>query len=1425
MEYFFDSDPGEGNGTPVPASTNTGTVSVNLSAISVADLAQGTHLFFLRAQDDTGRWGPARQARFVMPFAGINVSPVHIDRAEYFFDQDPGPGSGTPIPVPVDGLFDSLGEAVSVGGIDLSALPLGPHTLFVRMRGSDGTWGPARSAGSGVLSPAAFNFEVSGTRTVTALEYYVDTDPGAGNGTPLPLPTVTGSIFQSALRNLSTDLLSLGAHTLYLRARDGDGRWGPSHQRRFEIISTNQTISGVEYFVDTDPGVGAGTALSATDGAFDEGGEQVRGALPPPILADGSHQVFVRARSSTGAWSSAVGQDVTVGSAPAITSISPTAGVAGLSVTIAGSNFGPIQGGSTVTFNGAGAVVTSWSDTSIQATVPASATNGPVVVTVAGVASNGVTFIVSRSFAFSGNVYADRNGINGYEPGEGLRGAIVRLSPIQSCIGVTATDPVVADESGFYSFGNVPECTYQVAASWSGREDTEIYQNQLDIVTVQGAPVEYNVRIQKTLRINLIVVDFLNNRFSQDPVVPQDRLNQLRAYHRDNSKGLIDIQSDVGPGQFHYLQSSITDPSALLTSTAILKAVLCEALLRGITSSVLDPETIFVVAYKGNSYRAMATAFSQSPCSVGENVSAYAILVGYPDGSQIRAGEVNNQAFGTWAHEIGHQMGRFNRAYSVGTEPNQVYFNVPDLYDVGNVNEYDLMAFGSHTGSGTAPTLMSTFSRWFAGWESWNLANIANFPSASMTVMVPELSTSPLGLARPKIRSASDSRFLILEYRSKTTSAGNPPRDALLPNDGLVLYGLDEVNRDTDPRIAYWCRWSDPPTGPQDTFTLNLQAVLNPFESGLLVNLWLKVTREADDSGQASARIRPIVPGDFNRPLRGVLVRSWGALTGDCITPVADQTQYRPDIDLHVYTPDGRHVGWNYPKNVYEVGIEGAVVSGDMGYGDEWILVPANESGLRFVLTNRDGQLWSQEAGVDPSQIVFNEQYEVQTVLVDPTANIMAKSAPTTVGASQFGAWQQGLDETVPGRLSYTGSIPFSDTSAPMSTITISPAPNAAGWSPVPQTVSIQATDDVYVALTEYSLDLGLTWQPYSQPFVVSSTGVSQIQYRSYDNFGNIEAVKTAVVRIDLTPPSLPSIQDAGLYSTNPSGLGVTWSSSDPESGVVAFQYLVGTASGLGDVVTGTSTQSGAQTLAVSLTDRQAYFVCARAVNTAGLVSGQACTDGITFLTPGADPDGDGFTNDAEVTAKSDPFNADSRPGSTTSGLHTGFNLASFPAETLYYGNLSSLLGVLGGPDVISRVQLVDPVTKAVSQSGYDQLGHFFGQDIALPAGQGLPGAIIYAKSDVQLTFSSIYCSTWNLKIGINLVGTPCAAGLTAFQLLQAIGDSTMVSSIQRFNPTTGQFETAGYGSIGLPSGVNFPIVGGEGYVVSMKQERLGFRP
>jgi len=88
---------------------------------------------------------------------------------------------------------------------------------------------------------------------------------------------------------------------------------------------------------------------------------------------------------------------IVVSAAATISGLNPSSGAIGTPVTVSGSDFGATQGSSTVTFNGTTATPTNWSDSSITVPVPANASTGPVVVTVSGIASNGVTFTLTYS--------------------------------------------------------------------------------------------------------------------------------------------------------------------------------------------------------------------------------------------------------------------------------------------------------------------------------------------------------------------------------------------------------------------------------------------------------------------------------------------------------------------------------------------------------------------------------------------------------------------------------------------------------------------------------------------------------------------------------------------------------------------------------------------------------------------------------------------------------------------------------------------------------------------------------------------------------------------------------------------------------------------------------------------------------------------
>ncbi|WP_256252923.1 carbohydrate binding domain-containing protein [Paenibacillus sp. UNC496MF] len=103
------------------------------------------------------------------------------------------------------------------------------------------------------------------------------------------------------------------------------------------------------------------------------------------------------------------------------------------------------------------------------------------------------------------------------------------------------------------------------------------------------------------------------------------------------------------------------------------------------------------------------------------------------------------------------------------------------------------------------------------------------------------------------------------------------------------------------------------------------------------------------------------------------------------------------------------------------------------------------------------------------------------------------------------------------------GSIESPDTTAPVTTAALSPAqPDGQnGWYVQPVSVTLTAEDDKPGAAgSEYSLDNGVNWQPYENPFTVDQDGSTVIRYRSTDGAGNVEEARTLTVPIDRTAPT-----------------------------------------------------------------------------------------------------------------------------------------------------------------------------------------------------------------------------------------------------------------------------------------------------------------
>ena len=94
-------------------------------------------------------------------------------------------------------------------------------------------------------------------------------------------------------------------------------------------------------------------------------------------------------------------------------------------------------------------------------------------------------------------------------------------------------------------------------------------------------------------------------------------------------------------------------------------------------------------------------------------------------------------------------------------------------------------------------------------------------------------------------------------------------------------------------------------------------------------------------------------------------------------------------------------------------------------------------------------------------------------------------------------------------------------------------------------------------------------------------------------------------------------------------------------------------------------------------------------------------------------------------------------------------------------------------------------------------------------------------KRDLNnLWFEGIACGLLiDLKRGLNLVSLPASNGplqYTSYDMLENIGDESLVSSIQRYDSTLSWQTTSWFA--GLPSGENFDTLAGEGYIIYMNE-------
>ena len=292
VEWYLDNDPGYGNGNALTISAAQDIPGLFFN-IDMIPLIQGVHIVGVRSRDANGAWSLDNRWLFVKPYSSNATLTPNITRVEWFLDNDPGYGNATSIPI-----VSSQDPGALSFNIDMVPLSQGVHIVGLRSEDANGAW----SLDNRWLFVKPYSSNVTTQPNINRVEWYLDNDPGYGNGTPISISAATdlpGLVF-----NISLTSLYKGVHIAGVRSRDANGAWSLDNKWIFLVPFTASNfppnIVRMEYYVDIDPGFGNASTVTITPGTdipmliFD---------ADITTVPNGVHKLGIRSMDANGAWS------------------------------------------------------------------------------------------------------------------------------------------------------------------------------------------------------------------------------------------------------------------------------------------------------------------------------------------------------------------------------------------------------------------------------------------------------------------------------------------------------------------------------------------------------------------------------------------------------------------------------------------------------------------------------------------------------------------------------------------------------------------------------------------------------------------------------------------------------------------------------------------------------------------------------------------------------------------------------------------------------------------------------------------------------------------------------------------------------------------------------------------------------------------
>lgn len=304
-------------------------------------------------------------------------------------------------------------------------------------------------------------------------------------------------------------------------------------------------------------------------------------------------------------------------------------------------------------------------------------------------------------------------------------------------------------------------------------------------------------------------------------------------------------------------------------------------------------------------------------------------------GDRVRVDTTVEISVVIWAHELGHALGEIltgdylRDRYNYEGAPHRQY---------GDIDGWGLMGCPRFT---LPPTHMCSFSKEYLGWLEYNDIGITGYGDYTLE----SLEALEYGDSENVLKRNLDifgTKYYLVEARDNDFGA---------PGEGIVIYKVSfnffvdghwVVNKITSPHIE-----KSMPT------LFNYTDGHKKLEYIDVLHLVKFTLTDQDTSTPYTAQMKISIPfvGDmFGTVLSPTLAGGTSELSYFSYPPSNITV---PDIDLHAYTSEGKHVGMNYTSGIYENQIDGAIASGDLLGDEEWIFVPSDVE-VRFEVNSHD---------------------------------------------------------------------------------------------------------------------------------------------------------------------------------------------------------------------------------------------------------------------------------------------------------------------------------------------------------------------------------------------------------------------------------------------------------------------------------------